>query len=113
MSLEPAARTHWVYLLTLVGPDGQPCRFRHAAHYIGSTRHLRRRLRHHRAGTGAVFLRRAAEAGLGFVVSRVWRFRDGAEARAFERRVKRWPKRDCCPHCNKRLSRYAIRRQPV
>ena len=67
-----------VYLLHFSRP------YKHAAHYIGWSRYLKRRLAHHKAGTGARLLQVIVEAGIDFELVRVWKGVD----KHFERRLK-------------------------
>jgi predicted GIY-YIG superfamily endonuclease len=53
-----------VYLIHLDAPFG------HAQHNIGFAERLEARITHHRNGTGAWFLRKVNEAGIGWKVVR-------------------------------------------
>ena len=83
-----------VYLLHLERPLSP----NHTAqHYIGQTyAPVVRRLKEHRAGTGARFTQVACERGIAFLLARTW-----SGDRRFERRLKN---RKCgprlCPICN-------------
>lgn len=91
-----------VYLLHLTVPlsrgtstsTGQPLK---AQHYIGYAHDLKRRLAHHRNGTGAHFTAVAVQAGAELKLARVW---DGAD-RTWERRLKNYKKAHLlCPLCD-------------
>lgn len=70
-------------------------KFGHAAHYVGWAKDVRKRLFHHRKGTGARFLLRVLEAGIGF--SLVVRF---AGTKQDERRLKNTNNtKHYCPTC--------------
>lgn len=84
-----------VYILHLEQP------FSHARHYVGfstNSRTLRDLLEHHRRGTANCnFTRRVMEAGITFVLARVF---EGAD-RHFERKLKRTKNTPTyCPICN-------------
>lgn len=90
-----------IYLLHLTAP------FAHAKHYVGWTkdsRTLTERIKHHRAGSGATFTRRAREAGIDFVVAALW---EGD--RTDERRLHRRGKTAICPICSARVRRPKLR----
>ena len=73
-----------VYLLHFSRP------YRHARHYLGmTTLALEDRLVRHRRGDGAKLLRAAAQAGVEFVVARLWTTRTPREARQLEIKLKR------------------------
>lgn len=84
-----------VYLLHFDKPFG------HARHYIGwaeTPATFARRIAHHRAGTGAKLVARAAGAGINFEIARVWEDGD----RTFERALKnRHGAGRFCPVCKK------------
>lgn len=81
-----------VYLIHLESPIA------HARHYIGWSRFLKQRIRHHRQGTGARFLAEAVRRGIAFDVVRKWKNADGN----FERKLKNRKKaRKLCPVCRK------------
>lgn len=84
----------YVYLLHFSQP------YHHARHYLGSTCDLDHRLHLHKSGQGARLMEVVAAAGIDFDVCRLWRFDSIAEARAFEKKLKRW---QCgprlCPVC--------------
>lgn len=67
-----------VYLLHLDRP------YRHARHYLGSSRDVPARLAEHQAGRGARLMQVIREAGIGFVLARLW---EGG--REQERKLKR------------------------
>lgn len=68
----------------------------HAQHYIGWSKHLKKRIAHHRKGTGAKLLAAAVERGINFDVARTWKNADGH----FERKLKNRKKaRLLCPTC--------------
>lgn len=71
----------------------------HSRHYIGQTRYLKRRIAHHRNGSGARFLAEAVRRGISFDVVRVWKNADGS----FERKLKnRKNARRLCPTCKQK-----------
>lgn len=79
-----------VYLIHFVLP------FKHAQHYIGWTRNMPARMRHHRRGTGSKLLRAVARAGIDFFIARTWENADGN----FERQLhNRKSSRRLCPIC--------------
>lgn len=81
-----------VYLLHLDTP------LEHARHYLGWAQSLDKRLKHHRAGSGANMLRVAGERGIGFSLARTW-----AGDRTLEARLKRSGGRTrLCPACTAR-----------
>ena len=83
-----------VYLLHLSTP------YKHAAHYLGSTHDLERRLAGHRAGRGARLLEVVTAAGIGFTLARTW---EGD--RQLERRLKNQKHTPrLCPLCNPALA---------
>lgn len=70
----------------------------HAQHYIGWAKWLKRRIEHHRKGTGANFLKHAVARGIDFSVVRQWENGD----KNLERRLKnRKNARRLCPVCKK------------
>lgn len=82
-----------VYLIHLDSPIS------HARHYIGWSRYLKKRIDHHRRGTGSRFLAAAVRLGINFEVVRKWKNADGE----FERKLKNRKKaRTLCPVCRKR-----------
>lgn len=94
-----------VYLLHFDRP------YKHAAHYTGSATHIKRRLAHHAAGTGARLLQVVAEYGIAWSVARMWRNR----GKRFERRLKKrdyGPIAGVCPICcGKRRRMRTLRRE--
>ena len=79
-----------VYLLHFDRP------LKHARHYLGFATQVKRRVAHHRAGTGARLTQVLREQGIGFTVVRVWAGGD----RALERRLKnRKNSSRLCPVC--------------
>lgn len=83
-----------VYLLHFSSP------YRHARHYVGyasGEEEFARRLREHRAGSGARLMQVVKEAGITFEVARVW----PDAGRDFERYLKTRHKRvrALCPLC--------------
>ena len=92
----PARPQRLVYLLHFIDPEtGQSARYRHAAHYLGSTDDLPRRLGKHRNGQGARLVEVITQAGLGFVLARTW---EGG--RDLERQLKnRHNAAEMCPEC--------------
>ncbi len=81
-----------VYLIHLETPIA------HSRHYLGWTRFLKKRINHHRNGTGARFLAEAVRRGIGFEVVRKWKNTDGNFERKLKNR-KNAPK--LCPVCRK------------
>lgn len=68
----------------------------HAAHYLGSTSNLKRRIARHRANDGAKLLRALNLAGIEWDVVRVWK-----GGRDLERKMKRHKNSPSfCPVCN-------------
>ena len=83
-----------IYLVHLDGGLRMDAR-RTARHYVGWARDVDARLAHHRAGSGANFLRVAGERGIRFDVVRTWR-----GDRTLARRIKRQHHaRRYCPAC--------------
>lgn len=81
-----------VYLIHLASPIS------HAQHYLGWTRFFKKRIAHHKNGTGARFLAEAVRRGIKFDVVRRWDNADGN----FERKLKnRKNARLLCPECRK------------
>ncbi len=75
------------YILKLGFPLGSPNH--RAQYYCGSTKNLKLRMEHHRAGRGAKFTAAAVERGIDFKIAEFWIFPTLAEAREFEQRIKR------------------------
>ena len=73
----------YVYLLHFSEP------YRWCRHYLGSTCDLDHRLEMHRNGTGARLMEVISAAGIGFEVSRLWKFDSIEEARAWEHILKK------------------------
>lgn len=70
--------------------------FKHARHYVGFAKHVQARIDHHRNGTGARLMSVIREAGISWIVSRIWKRGD----RTFERRIKnRKSTPRLCPVC--------------
>jgi predicted GIY-YIG superfamily endonuclease len=70
-------------------------RYKHAGHYLGSTKDLPARLRAHAHGDGARLMAVITEAGIGWQLARTW---EGGRAR--ERQIKRQGGLSrCCPLC--------------
>lgn len=83
-----------IYLLHFDRPFG------HAEHYLGWSRNLDARLRHHSNGTGATLLRHVKSAGIGWTLARTWH-----GDRFYERRLKnRGGHARICPICRERGS---------
>lgn len=79
-----------VYLIHLQNPIS------HAQHYIGWSRAFKKRIEHHKNGTGAKFLAEAVRRAIPFNVVRKWTNADGH----FERKLKnRKNARLLCPLC--------------
>jgi hypothetical protein len=55
-----------VYLLHLDAP------LKHARHYLGFSEDIQERVRRHRSGRGATFMRAIAKEGISWHVSRIW-----------------------------------------
>ena len=74
--------------------------FKHARHYVGFVEQesgLEERLKKHRGGTGAKLMRAVSNAGIDFLVARVWPNGD----RNAERKIKnRKETPTLCPVCN-------------
>lgn len=74
-------------------------KFKHAKHYIGFAENentFKKRLEHHRKGSGSRLMAAIAKAGIGFTVTRTWPDGD----RNFERKLKnRKEGPRLCPHC--------------
>ena len=80
--------------------------YRHAQHYLGSTRNLKRRLGEHAAGRGARLVAVIQAAGIGWELARVW---PGGQAR--ERQLKRQGGASRrCPLCGVRPRRLPANR---
>ena len=92
---EPVAA--YVYLLHFDEP------YKHARHYLGCTGNLEQRLEAHGTGRGARLMEVVHEAGIRFVLARLWKFDTYEQARAWERKLKTWqagPR--LCPICKGR-----------
>lgn len=73
---------------------GQKC-----MHYIGFATFLGLRMAHHRNGTGSSFLKAVNDAGITYIVSRVFNHVD----REFERKLKKRKKtKFYCPRCSEK-----------
>jgi predicted GIY-YIG superfamily endonuclease len=72
-------------------------------HYVGYTDDLEKRIELHRAGQGAKFLKQANEAGIGWIVVRVWMNAD----RDKERSIKGMSARIVCPVCKAKAAELA------
>ncbi|MBL1079485.1 hypothetical protein JK358_34275 [Nocardia sp. 2] len=71
-------------------------KYRHAGHYIGTTRDLQARLQAHADGRGARLLQVLKEHGIGWHLARTW---DGG--RALERELKGFKNAArLCPDCS-------------
>lgn len=85
-----------VYLLHFDPP------LHHAKHYLGWTKHLDRRITHHRNGTGAKICAAAVANGSKLEVARVWENAD----HMLEHRLKRHKNSPrLCPICNPHAER--------
>lgn len=72
-------------------------RYKHAGHYIGYSEHLKKRVEHHRNGTGANLTKYASRAGSELIVARVWK----KASRETERALKKSKHHSrLCPICN-------------
>ena len=90
MSIPSVLYSGTVYLIHLNSPIA------HAQHYIGWSRAFKKRLEHHKNGTGAKFLAEAVRRNIAFSVVRKWTNADGH----FERKLKnRKNARHLCPVC--------------
>lgn len=70
--------------------------YRHARHYLGYTDFLKRRVAHHRNGTGANLTKYAARAGCELIIARTWK-----GDRSVERKLKHAGHHSrLCPLCN-------------
>ncbi len=58
--------------------------YHHAKHYVGYAKDVEARIERHKAGNGARLIQVITEAGIGFVVARVWK----GKTRTFERKIK-------------------------
>jgi predicted GIY-YIG superfamily endonuclease len=79
-------------------------------HYVGYTEHFESRINAHRARTGSQFLKQANEAGIAWIVVRVWMNAD----RDKERSIKGMSARIVCPVCKAKgaeLARQKMLRQ--
>ena len=81
--------TEGVYLLHFDRP------YEHARHYFGWSSNIEARVEAHRAGRGSRLCEVIRDAGIGFVVARIWR---GA-TRAQERRLSAYAATASCPIC--------------
>lgn len=84
-----------VYLLHFTRP------YKHAKHYVGFTaaEGLDERIARHRAGTGARLIAVILDAGIDFVIARVWHCSSVAEAREREKKLKYRGNLRTCPLC--------------
>lgn len=95
-SLDPDAEV--CYLLCFIDPaTGQPRRYKHAGHYLGTTTagRLAEHVEEHRQGRAAVLTATAREAGLDFRVARIWPGGHGKE-----RQLKTRSGALYCPDCS-------------
>lgn len=94
----------YVYLLHFNKP------YHHAKHYLGVTSNLEARLKLHKSGNGARLMEVVSEAGIGFVVARLWKTDSWEEGHTLERRLKRrheGPR--LCPLCRQKpVDAYAL-----
>lgn len=82
------------YLLHFVTP------YKHARHYLGYAEDLSARLAQHRSGNGARLTQVVREAGISWVVARIWR-----GGRQLERKLKRWHSGvKLCPICQGKIT---------
>jgi predicted GIY-YIG superfamily endonuclease len=72
-------------------------------HYVGYTSDLEKRVALHRSGEGAKFLKQANEAGIGWVVVRVWMNADTDK----EKSIKSMSARIICPVCKAKAAEIA------
>lgn len=74
----------------------------HAQHYIGKTKLLKKRIKHHKSGNGARILQVCNERGIQYDVVRIWEETKEA-ASNLERRLKNMKHaKEFCPICNPR-----------
>jgi hypothetical protein len=93
-------REQLVYLLCFIDPaTGQPARYQHAGHYLGTsaTERLAQHLEEHRQGRAAVLTAAARAAGLDFKITRTW---PGGHRK--ERQLKTRSGALYCPDCSPR-----------
>jgi predicted GIY-YIG superfamily endonuclease len=70
-------------------------KYKHAGHYLGSTKNLEARLAQHRSGQGARLMEVVTQAGISWQVARIWQ-----GGRNKERQLKRWRNGGrLCPIC--------------
>lgn len=82
-----------IYLLHFSKP------FKHAQHYLGWSKSLKKRVEHHRNGTGNPLVRAAVKAGVEVTVIRTWQ-----GDRHLERKLKNQKNaRALCPICKEAL----------
>jgi predicted GIY-YIG superfamily endonuclease len=72
-------------------------RYKHAAHYLGSTRDLTKRLQQHERGRGARLLEVVHAAGISWVLARTW---DGGRRRECQLKKQAGASR-FCPLCKR------------
>lgn len=94
ISLKCPQQVGYVYLLHFEQ------KFKHAAHYLGSTINLEARLELHRVGSGARLMEVIAEHGISWHVSKIWQCESPEQARLLESRLKGWHHDGrLCPEC--------------
>lgn len=70
-------------------------------HYIGFSKNITKRMKAHRSGHGAKFLKQANQYYVKWKLVRVWWNSD----RTFERKMKSGTSKYICPICNENLQR--------
>lgn len=86
-----------VYLIHLSEP------YKHARHYIGFVDGddlVEERLIKHKRGIGSKFLRAVNNAGIGYVIARLWPGYTRVQERQLKNRKKAW---ELCPICNSKI----------
>lgn len=81
--------------------------YKHARHYLGSTKDLKVWLEQHARGNGSRLMKVITEAGITWRLARVWKFDGIWKARKFESHLKRHHKnvaRTLCPICREEVS---------
>lgn len=85
-----------VYLIHFERP------YKHAKHYVGYTalETIEERMARHREGRGARLLQVVTEAGINWVIARLWTFPTVGKAKQKEKRLKMRAATRHCPLCN-------------
>ena len=104
LTLRCPTTPYYVYLLHFDEP------YKHAKHYLGVTGNLEARLKLHKSGNGARLMEVISEAGIGFVVARLWKTDSWEQGHSLERQLKRrheGPR--LCPLCQQKpLDAYTL-----